>query len=150
MKVNPKYMPAIERAEKAALVLKSLGSDTQTNEATRKQMHSQATQDLADWRYTMDAFFDSASELKVPRQKLEAAQKKLSELRSQLKNQLELHPDLKSADKKWDQAKLAHDKDLQQLASIKRKAAADQSKLVAERAQLAKAAMQDKQNDNKQ
>jgi len=149
MKTNPKYMPSIERAEKANGLLKSLATDTQMDEATRKQQQSQAAKDMSDWRNTMSSYLESLPELKYPHEKLVTAQKKLAEIRSQMKKQLEVHPDLKAAEKKWTQAKEAHEKDKQKIAILKGKAASDQNKLVAERAQLAKAAMQDKQNNNK-
>ena len=149
MKTNPKYMPAIERAEKANALLKSLATDNQLDNATRQQKQSEASKDMADWRFTMNAYLESASELKYPREKLVAAQKKLADLRAQMKKQLELHPDLKTAEKKVSQAKAEHEKVELKVATLRRKAVADQSKLGAERAQLTKAAMQDKQNDSK-
>ncbi len=149
MKTNPKYMPLVERAEKADKLLKSLVTDTQLDEATRKQQQSAASKELADLRSTVSTYLESLPELQYPREKLLSAQKKLADLRSQLKKQLEMHPDLKATEKKYSQAKDSHEKDTQRVATLRRKAAADQSKLISERAQLTKAAMQDKQNDMK-
>ena len=149
MKSNPKYMPAIEKAEKASALLKTLATDTSIDESIRKSQQSQAAKEMSDWRSTMNAYLESASELKYPREKLVAAQTKLAELRSQMKKQLDVHPDLKAAEKKWTQAKEAYAKDVERVAAMRRKGAADQSKLMAEKAQLTKATMQDKQNDNK-
>ncbi|MDZ4848123.1 MAG: hypothetical protein SGI77_02430 [Pirellulaceae bacterium] len=149
MKSNPKYMPAIERAEKANAVLKALATDTQTNEATRRQQQAEASKALADWRITMSSYLDAHPDLKYPREKLTAAQSKYAELVAQLKKQLELHPDMKAAEKKLTQARESHEKDLQQIATLKRKSASDQAKLVAEKSQLSKSMIQDKQNDGK-
>jgi sugar diacid utilization regulator len=147
MKTNPKYMPLVERASKAEALLKSLASNTELDSATRKQQQAAAAKEMADLRATVTTYLDSLSELKYPKEKLVAAQSKLAELRLQLKKQLEAHPDVLAARKKWEKAKDDHDKDAQKFASAKRKAAADDSKIAAERAQVAKANMLDKKND---
>ncbi len=149
MKTNPKYMPLVERAAKADKLLKSLATNTELDEATRRQQQSAAAKEMADLKATVNTYLESLPELKYPKEKLVAAQTKLAELRLQLKKQLEMHPDLKAAEKKWSQAKENYQKDVQRMATLSRKAASDKSKLVAEQAQLQKANMQDKQNDNK-
>jgi hypothetical protein len=149
MKANPKYLPLVERADKADKFLKSLPTNTVLDETTRRQQESAALKELADLRSTVSSYLESLPELKYPREKLVAAQTKLAELRGQLKKQLELHPDLMSAEKKWSQSKVLHEKNKGRLATLGRNLAAEQSKLAAERAQLSKATMQDKQNDNK-
>jgi len=149
MKTNPKFMPLVERAANADKLLKSLPTNPELDEATRRQQHSAATKELADLRVTVSSHLDSLSELKYPKEKLVAAQTKLAELRLQLKKQLEMHPDLIAAEKKWNQSKESHGKDSQRVATLKRKATSNQSKLITEKSQLAKATMQDKQNDNK-
>jgi hypothetical protein len=149
MKTNPKYMPLVERASKAEALLKSLPNNTEIDEATRKQQQSAAAKEMSDLRATVSTYLESLSELKYPKEKLVTAQNKLAELRQQLKKQLEAHPDVQAAKKKWEKSKDDHDKELQQLAAARRKAVADESKIIAERAQLAKANMQDKMNDAK-
>jgi len=149
MKANPKYMPLVERADKASQLLKSLATNTEIDETLRRQQQSAASKELADLRSTVSTYLESLSELEYPRQKLVTAQNKLAELRAQLKKQLELHPDLLAAEKKWNQSKEQHEKNVGRLASLRSKALSDKSRLAAEQAQLAKANQQDKQNDNK-
>jgi len=147
MKTNPKYMPAIEKAGQASVVLKSLATEPQQNESLRKQQQTQAASDMAEWRSTLSSYLASISELNPTREKVASSQKKVAELRAQLKQQVDSHPDLKASEKERLQAKDVNEKDEQKVATLRRKAASDQSKLMAEKSQLAKAIAQDKQND---
>lgn len=149
MKTNPKFMPLVERADKAEKLLKSLATNTELDETTRRQQQSAATKELADLKVAVHTHLESLSELKYPKEKLVAAQTKLADLRMQLKKQLEMHPDIIAAEKKRSQAKEHHEKDAQRVATLKRKAVSDESRLASERAQLAKANMLDKKNDGK-
>ena len=147
MKTNPKYMPAIEKAGQASVILKSLATEPQQDESLRKQQQTQAASDMAEWRSTLSSYLASISELNPTREKVASSQKKVAELRAQLKQQVDSHPDLKASEKERLQAKDANEKDEQKVATLRRKAASDQSKLMAEKSQLAKAIAQDKQND---
>jgi hypothetical protein len=149
MKTNPKYMEAIEKAGRASATLKSLASTPNPDESIQKQQQTQAASDMAEWRSTLSSYLASISELNPVRDKLATAQKKLADLRTQLKQQVESHPELKASEKNRLQAKEETEKDEQKVATLRRKAASDQSKLLAEKSQLAKAIAQDKQNDNK-
>jgi len=147
MKTNPKYMPAIEKAGQASVILKSLATEPQQDESLRKQQQTQAASNMAEWRNTLSSYLASISELNPAREKVASSQKKVAELRAQLKQLVDSHPDLKASEKERLQAKDANEKDEQKVATLRRKAASDQSKLMAEKTQLAKAIAQDKQND---
>lgn len=148
MKKDPQYSPAIEKAGRAAAILKSIASQSQPDESMREQQ-AQAAIDMAQWRSTLSAYLASISELNPAREKLASAQNKVADLRSRLKQQVESHQELKASEKERIQAKEASEKDEQRVASLRRKAASEQGKLLAEKSQLAKAIAQDKQNDGK-
>lgn len=148
MKKDPKYSSAIEKAGRAAAILKSIAVESQPDESMREKQ-SQAAIDMAQWRSTVSSYLASVSELNPAREKLAAAQNKLADLRSRLKQQVESHPDLRASERERIQAKEASEKDEQKVASLRRKAASEQGKLLAEKSQLAKAIAQDKQNDGK-
>ncbi len=148
MRTNPKYAALAQRVEAASKTLKELNGRTDLDESAR-QLQSAANKELSDWRYAQTNFLDSCSELKVPRETLLAAQKRLSELRSQMKKQLDIHPDVRNAEKKWTKAKTDREKASAEVAELYKKAAVDKNRLLAERSQLSKSIMQDKANDNK-
>jgi hypothetical protein len=149
MRTNPKYAPLAQRVEAAVKTLKELSGRTDLEEAAKQQLQSAANKEIADWRYAQTSFLDSSSELKVPKETLLAAQKHLSELRSQMKKQLDNHPDVRNAEKKWTKAKTDREKAAAEVAALYRKAAIDKNRLLAEKSQLSKSIMQDKANDNK-
>ncbi len=148
MKKDPQYLPAIDKATRAASILKSVAAESQPDDSLRQQQ-TQAASDMAEWRSTVSSYLSSISQLNPAREKLASAQSKLAGLRSQLKQQVESHPDLNASERKRIQAKEASEKDEQQVAMLRRRAASEQGKLLAEKSQLAKAIAQDKQNDGK-
>ncbi len=148
MKKDPQYSTAIEKAGRAAGILKSIATESQPDESLREQQ-AQAAIDMAQWRTTVSSYLASVSELNPTREKLAAAQNKLADLRSRLKQQVESHPDLKASERERIQAMDASEKDEQKVATLRRKAASEQSKLLVEKSQLSKAIAQDKQNDGK-
>jgi hypothetical protein len=149
MRTNPKYAALAQRVEAATKTLKELSTRTDLDAAAKQQLQSAANKEIADWRYAQTNFLDASSELKTPRETLLAAQKRLSELRSQMKKQLDNHPDVRNAEKKWSKAKEDREKAASKVAELYKKAAIDKNKLIAERAQLSKSIMQDKANDQK-
>jgi septal ring factor EnvC (AmiA/AmiB activator) len=149
MKDNPKYAELGQRMATAEKTIKDIGARKDLDETTRQKLLGESSKVLADWRYAVSKHLETASELTGPREKLAAAQEKVSQLRSQLKLQLEAHPDYKSALKKWEKAKGDVDKAEAQVLAARRKAASENSKLASEKAQLSKAIAQDKQNDNR-
>jgi hypothetical protein len=149
MRTNPKYSALAQRVEAASKTLKELSTRTDLDAAAKQQLQSAANKEIADWRYAQTNFLDASSELKTPRETLLAAQKRLSELRSQMKKQLDNHPDVRNAEKKWSKAKEDREKAAARVAELYKKAAVDKNKLIAERAQLSKSIMQDKANDQK-
>jgi hypothetical protein len=148
MKQDPKYSSEIEKAGRAASTLKSIAAESQLDESFRKQQ-AQAAIDMAQWRSTVSSYLASVSELNPAREKLAAAQNKLVDLRSRLKQQVESHPDLKASERERIQAKEANEKDELRVATLRRKVASEQGKLLVEKSQLTKAIAQDKQNDGK-
>lgn len=148
MKTNPKYSELAKRADAAEKTLKELNARTDVDDTTRQHLQSQSSKELADWRYNVKNFLDTAPELKAQREKLAAVQAKLADSRHHLKLQVDAHADVRNAEKKYDKAKQDEDKAKTAFASKKQKVMADQSKLAAEKAQLSKAMYQDKQNNN--
>lgn len=149
MRTNPKYAALAQRVEAASKTLKELATRTDLDAAAKQQLLSAANKEIADWRYAQTNFLDTSSELKNPRETLVTAQKRLSELRSQMKKQLDNHPDVRNAEKKWSKAKEDREKAAAKVAEQYKKAALNKNKLIAERAALSKSIMQDKANDNK-
>ncbi len=149
MRTNPKYAALAQRVEAASKTLKELATRTDLDAAAKQQLQSAANKEIADWRYAQTNFLDTSPELKNPRETLVTAQKRLSELRSQMKKQLDNHPDVRNAEKKWSKAKEDREKAAAKVAEQYKKAALNKNKLIAERAALSKSIMQDKANDNK-
>ncbi len=148
MRTNPKYSALAQRVDAAEKALKDLNARTDVDDTTRQHLQSQSSKDLADWRYNVKSYLDSAPELRTQRDKLLAVQAKLADSRHQLKLQVDAHADVRNAEKKYDKAKQDEEKAKTAFASKRQKVLSDQSKLVAERGQLAKAMAQDKQNNN--
>jgi hypothetical protein len=148
MKSDPKYVSVAQKADAAEKLLKELAARTDLDDTSRQHMQSQASKDLADWRYNLKIYLDNAESLKPYRDKLAVVQAKLTDIRTQVKMQTENHGDVRKAEKLWDAAKASQAKADLELQTLRRKIAADNAKLVSERSQLAKAIAQDKQNNN--
>jgi hypothetical protein len=147
MRTNPKYAALAQRAEAAEKSLKELAANSELDIAAKQSLQSAASKELSDWRYAIDNFLSASTDIKPHKDRLTAAQTKLTELRSQMKKQFDNHPDPRKAEKQYTQAKADKDKAEKQLAALQQKLGNERNKIAAEKAQLSKAIMQDKKND---
>jgi hypothetical protein len=149
MKTNPKFAPLAQRVEAADKAMKDINARQDIDGTTRQSMLSPHASVLSDWRYAVTNHLETVPKLKELKSVLASAQAKVAELRLLIKKQVEVHPDLKAAQKKWEKAKSESDKAEAELVAARRQVASDNSKLAAEKMQLSRAMAQDRQNDGK-
>ena len=143
------YRNAANSAKAAEQELTQL-TKNQSLSPTDRELQSKAAQvDIKRVKTMEQEAIVGVPETRKLKEQRDAAIQKLAQLRAEIRAAVSASSEVQAAELKWEKAKKSHEKDLAQVVGMKKKFAADQAKLAAEKVQLQKANMQDKANDQK-
>lgn len=149
VKTTVEHQAAIKSAEVAQAKIKDIKGNLLLAEAERRKQLSDASLATLLPSKLEQAAVDADPAAKDAKAKLATAAEKVAALREKIRKAVESNGEIKTAQKVFDQAKLADDKAKDKLATEARQAADAAQKLAREQAQLAQAKAADKKNDGK-